>query len=187
MMIKLYSGPRTRAGIVQWYLEELGLAYELVTVDLKAGAQHTPEYRAINPMGKVPALDDDGAKLWESGAILLYLADKYGKMPKTPAGRAEVYAWVLYANGTMTPALLDEKNRVELMKRAVEPLNSVLSSRQFLVGNELTVADVAVVSVLGWSLMAIKMDYSAFPAVMAYLGRFVQRPAFQKVMGGAPG
>ncbi|HWN69003.1 MAG TPA: glutathione S-transferase family protein [Haliangium sp.] len=183
-MIKLYGGPRTRAGIVQWYLEELGLAYELVVVDLKAGAQHEPEYRAINPIGKVPALDDDGVKIWESGAILLYLADKYGKTAKTPQERANLYAWVLYANATLTPALLDEKNREALLKRAVEPLNAMLSSRQFLVGSELTAADVAVGSVLGWSAIVLKVDYSAFPAVMAYAGRLAQRPAFQKAMGG---
>jgi glutathione S-transferase len=186
-MIKLYGGPRTRAGIAQWHLEELGLSYESVTVDLQAGAQHKPEFRAINPIGKVPALEDGGTKVWESGAILLYLEDKYGKMPKTPEGRAELYAWVMYANGTLTPALLDEKNRVELLKRVVEPLNDVLSGRQFLVGNELTAADVAVGSVLGWSAMVLKVDYSAFPAVMAYLGRLSQRPAFQKALGGAPG
>ena len=184
-MIKLYGAPRTRAGIVQWYLEELGLSYQFVAVDLEAGAQHKPEYRAIHPIGKVPALDDGGTKVWESGAILLYLAEKYGNAPKTPEGRAELYAWVLYANGTLTPALLDEQNRTEQVKRVVEPLNDVLSGKPFLIGKDLTAADVAVGSVLGWSAMALKMDYSAFPAVMGYVGRLAQRPAFQKAMGGA--
>jgi glutathione S-transferase len=183
-MIKLYGGPRTRASIVQWYLEELGISYESVTVDLQAGAQHAAEFRAINPIGKVPALDDDGTKVWESGAILLYLADKYGNGPKTPEGRAEIYTWVMYANATLTPALLDEKNRDELLKRAVEPLNQVLSGREFLVGDELTAADVAVSAVLGWSALMLGMDYSEYPAVMAYTGRMTQRPAFQKAMAG---
>ena len=183
-MIKLYGAPRTRALIAEWYLKELGLAYELVVVDLQAGAQHKPEFRAINPFGKVPALDDGGTKVWESGAILLYLTEKCGKAPTTLEGRAELYAWVLYANATLTPALLDEKNRAEQLKRAVEPLNDVLSSRQFLIGSELTAADVAVGSVLAWSAIAFNVDYSAFPAVMAYIGRLTQRPAFRQIMGG---
>lgn len=183
-MIKLYGGPRTRAGIVSWYLEELGLAFESVTVDIQAGAQHKPEYRAINPIGKVPALVDGSTKVWESGAVLLYLADKYGKA-STPEARAEIGSWVLYANATLTPALTDEKNRAELLKRAVEPLNEVLASRQFLVGNDLTAADVAVGAVLGWSAMAMKIDYSAYANVMAYMGRLTQRPAFRKSLAPA--
>jgi glutathione S-transferase len=185
-MIKLYGGPRTRAGITQWYLEELGVSYESVIVGLQAGAQHKPEYRAINPFGKVPTLDDDGTKVWESGATLLYLADKYGNMPKTPEGRSAIYAWVLYANATLTPAVLDEKNRVEHVKRVVEPLNGILSNTQFLVGQELTVADVAVCAILAWSATMLKVDFSPYPAVLAYMGRLAQRPAFQRALGGLP-
>jgi glutathione S-transferase len=186
-MIKLYGGPRTRAGIVHWYLEELGLAHESVTVNLQAGEQHRPEFRAINPIGKVPALADDGVKVWESGAILLYLADRYGKMPATLQGRAELYAWVMYANGTLTPAIVAEKDREQNIKRVVEPLNEVLATRAYLVGNEFSAADVAVGAVLGWSRMAMQIDYSAYPAVMGYMGRLAQRPAFQKAMGVAQG
>lgn len=182
-MIKLYGGPRTRAAIVQWYLEELGISYESVTVDLQAGAQHAAEFRAINPIGKVPVLDDDGTRIWESGAILLYLEDKYGKMPKTPEGRAEIYTWVLFANGTLVPGLLDEKTRAEQVKRLVEPLNGVLAGKKLLVGDELTAADVAVGAVLAWTAMVFGIDFSPYPAVLAYVGSLTQRPAFQKAMG----
>nr|WP_330359425.1 glutathione S-transferase N-terminal domain-containing protein [Moorena bouillonii] len=76
--LKLYSGLRSRATIVQWYLEELGVPYEYILLDMKAGEHKQPEYLSINPMGKVPAIVDGDFKLWESGAILVYLANKYG-------------------------------------------------------------------------------------------------------------
>ncbi len=78
-MLKLYGGTRTRASKVQWYLEELSIPYEFVLLDLAAGEHQKPEYLAINPMGKVPAIVDGDLKLWESGAILLYLAEKYAQ------------------------------------------------------------------------------------------------------------
>ena len=80
-MLKLYGGVRTRAFIVQWYLEELGVPYEFVLLDLEAGEHRQPEFLAINPMGKVPAIVDGEFPLWESGAILLYIAEKYGQIP----------------------------------------------------------------------------------------------------------
>ena len=80
-MLKLYGGARSRASIVQWYLEELNIPYEFVLLDLPAGEHQQPEYLAINPMGKVPAIVDGDFQLWESGAIILYLAEKYGICP----------------------------------------------------------------------------------------------------------
>lgn len=74
-MLKLYGGARSRASIVQWYLEELGIPYEFVLLDMQAGEHLLPEFLAINPIGKVPAIADGNFTLWESGAILLYLAD----------------------------------------------------------------------------------------------------------------
>ncbi|ERT03793.1 glutathione S-transferase, N-terminal domain protein, partial [Lyngbya aestuarii BL J] len=100
-MLKLYGGAFSRASIVQWYLEEIGIPYEFVLLDMKAGAHLEPDYLAINPIGKVPAIVDGDVKLWESGGILLYLADKYGKMPDSPEKRGEIYQWVLFANSTL--------------------------------------------------------------------------------------
>lgn len=184
-MIKIYgNGPRTRAAIIEWYLNELGVPYESVVLDLQAGDQHKPEFRAINPIGKVPAIVDGDTRVWESGAILLYIEDKYGKKPQTPEARAELYSWVMYANATLTPVVADEKMRETQFDRVVKPLDEVLSGRQFLVGSDLTVADVAVASVLGWSAMVLKVSYGAYPSVMAYVGRMTQRPAFQKAFVG---
>jgi glutathione S-transferase len=88
-MLKLYGGARSRASIVQWYLEELGVPYEFVLLNMMEKGEHLqPEFLAINPMGKVPAIVDGDFKLWESGAILLYLAQKHGTMPNTQAADA---------------------------------------------------------------------------------------------------
>jgi glutathione S-transferase len=70
-MLKLYGGGRSRASIVQWYLEEIAVPYEFILLDMAAGEHLQPEFLSINPMGKVPAIVEDDFQLWESGAILL--------------------------------------------------------------------------------------------------------------------
>ena len=74
-ILKLYGGARSRAAIIQWYLEELEIPYEVVLLDMQAGEHLRPDFLKINPMGKVPAIVDGDFRLWESGAILLYLAE----------------------------------------------------------------------------------------------------------------
>jgi glutathione S-transferase len=96
-VLKLYGGARSRASIVKWYLEEIAVPYEFVMLDMQAGAHLQPEYLEINPIGKVPAIVDGDFKLWESGAILLYLAQKYGKMPESLEQQAEIVQWVMFA------------------------------------------------------------------------------------------
>lgn len=90
-MLKLYAGERSRAAIVQWYLEELQAPYEFVLLNMKAGEHRQPEFLALNPMGKVPTVTEGEFKLWESGAILLYLAEKYNQLPSNLEQRSQVY------------------------------------------------------------------------------------------------
>lgn len=181
-MIKLYGGAFSRASIVQWYLEELGVPYEFVLLDMKAGEHLKPEFREINPMGKVPAIVDGDVKLWESGAILLYLAEKYGNMTASPEQRAVMTQWVLFANATLGPGIFVEASREKETPRLMQPLNDIFSRQQFVAGDEFTVADAAVGSMLAYIPMMLKMDLSAYPAVVEYMGRITQRPAFVKVM-----
>ena len=89
-MIKLYGGVFSRAAIVKWYLEEMQIPYEFVLVDLQAHVHLQPEYLSIQPFGKVPAIVDGDFVLWESGAILIYLAQKYDKALDTPEKQAIV-------------------------------------------------------------------------------------------------
>ena len=110
-MLKLYGGARSRASIVQWYLEELSIPYEFVLLDMAAGEHQKPEYLAINPMGKVPAIEDDDFKLWESGAILLYITEKYDKAPNSLEERSIWSQWILSANSTLAIGLFVEASR----------------------------------------------------------------------------
>ena len=104
-MLKLYGGALTRAFIVEWYLEELAVPYEFVRLDMQTSAHLKPEFLTINPMGKLPAIEDGNFKLWESGAILLYLAEKYDQLPESLEQRAEISQWIFFANATLIPGI----------------------------------------------------------------------------------
>ncbi|MBD2097621.1 glutathione S-transferase family protein [Trichocoleus sp. FACHB-591] len=181
-MLKLYGGARSRASIVQWYLEEIGLPYEFVLLDMQAGAHLQPEFLAINPMGKVPAIADGNYHLWESGAILLYLAEKYGQTPTSPEQRGEIAQWVLFANATLGPGIFVEASRERESARLFPALNQIFEQQPYLLGPEFSVADVAVGSMLAYMPLMLKLDFSAYPGLLAYLKRVTERPAYQKVM-----
>jgi glutathione S-transferase len=182
-MLKLYGGLRSRASIVQWYLEEIGVPYEFVLLKMEAGEHLQPEYLAINPMGKVPAIVEDNLKLWESGAILLYLAEKYGKMPASLAEKSLITQWVLFANSTLGTGLFIEANREREMPKLLTPLNNIFAQQPYLMGSQFTVADVAVGSMLAYVPIMLKLDLSEYPQVVDYIKRITQRPAFQKTIG----
>jgi glutathione S-transferase len=187
-MIKLYGGTFSRAAIVQWYLEELQIPYEFGLVDLKAGAQLQPDYLAINPFGKVPALTVSGLAdgdfvLWESGAILTYLASKYDPSLDTPEKLATVNQWVLFANSTLATGLFSPEFQAQETPHLLGKLEALLGGRTYLVDEQFSAADVAVASLLNYVGMMIKdFDTSPYPQVMAYLGRMQGRSAFQKSM-----
>jgi glutathione S-transferase len=183
-MLKLYGGARSRASIIQWYLEELEVSYEFVMLDMQAGEHRQPEYLKINPIGKVPAIIDGDFQLWESGAILLYLADKYSKTPLSPEQRGIFSQWVLFSNATLGPGIFIEANREREMSRLLTPLNEIFEQQPFLLGDEFTVADVAVGSILAYIPIMLKLDLSAYPDVLSYMKRISERPAFQKSIGG---
>ena len=184
-MLKLYGAARSRASIVKWYLEEIDVPYEFVTLDMQAGAHLQPDFLEINPIGKVPAIVDGDFKLWESGAILLYLAQKYGKMPETLEQQAQVVQWVMFANATLGTGIFVEATRDRETPKLLTPLNQIFEKQPFLMGNEFGVADAAVGSILNYIPMMLKIDLSAYPAVLDYMKRISERPAFQKAMGGS--
>jgi glutathione S-transferase len=182
-MLKLYGGAFSRASIVQWYLEELQVPYEFILLDMKAGEHRQPEYLAINPIGKVPGIVDGDLKLWESGAILLYIEEKYGKNTLSIEEKAIFYQWVLFANSTLAIGIFVEANREREMPRLLTTLNEIFQQQPFLLGDEFTVADVAVGSILAYIPIMLKLDLSAYPAVLNYIQKISQRPAFQNSIG----
>lgn len=182
-MLKLYGGARTRASIVQWYLEELGIAYDYLSLNLQAGEHRQPDYLAVNPVGKVPAIVDGDFKLWESGAILLYLADRNDDAIQTPEQRAELAQWVLFANATFGPGVFMEASREREMPRLLTFLNQHLESRSYLLGDHFSAADVAVGSFIAYMPIMLQIGFDDYPAIAAYLKRLSDRPAFQKTLG----
>jgi len=182
-MLKLYGGARSRASIIQWYLEEATVDYEFVMVDLSSGEQQKPDFLAINPMGKVPAIVDGDLKLWESGAILLYLAEKYGEPEASLDDRAIWGQWILFANATLGPGLFTEALREKETPRLLTPMDSILSESSFFLGDTFGVVDVAVGSYLSYARMMINLDFSGYPAIANYLQQIESRPAFQKTIG----
>jgi glutathione S-transferase len=182
-MLKLYGGVRSRASIVRWYLEELDIPYEFVALDMAAGEHRQTAYLEINPVGKVPAIVDGEFKLWESGAILLYLAEKYGESALSLERRSTLNQWILFSNATLGPGVFGEENREREMPRLMTMLNQLFERQPFVLG-EFSAADVAVGSVLTFIPVMLQLDLSAYPAVLSYMQRISERPAFQMAIGG---
>ncbi len=200
-MIKLYGIPASRAFRSLWMLEELGIPYENVPTHMATDAKQ-PEYLKINPNGRIPTLvDDDGTVVWESMAINLYLAEKYGKdlMPRSAAERGHAFQWSLFAMTEVEPpaleilrhrAFLPEAERdpaaasaaEEKLERPLGVLDGALRGREHLVGDRFTVADLNVASVLSWA-RAGRVDLSPWPDTQRWLGACLGRPTVHKAQG----
>lgn len=200
-MLKLYGGVLSRASIVQWYLEELQIPYEYVQLNMQAEDHKQPEFLAINPMGRLPAIVDGDFQLWESGAILLYLAEKYGSSVSFEQ-RTILTQWILFGNSTLSSAILVKENLPREAPELLTALNQILQRQPFLMGDRFTVADVAVGAILAYIPIMMRMDVSAYPdvvndikqtmtkvdlnlypSVLDYVKRLTQREAFQKSIG----
>jgi glutathione S-transferase len=182
-MIKLYGGARSRASIVRWYLEELGVPYEFVLLDMSVGEHRQAPYTAINPFGKVPGLSDGDVTLFESGAILMYLAERYGEMKDAGVQKRSIAnQWILFANATFGPGIFVEGTREKELPRLMSGLEDIFARQEFIEGDRFTVADAAVASMLNYVPMLLKIDLSAYTATSAYLQRIMNRPAFAKTI-----
>ncbi|VEP17112.1 Glutathione S-transferase [Hyella patelloides LEGE 07179] len=180
-MLKLYGGSRSRASIVQWYLEELDVPYEFVLLDMANGEHLQPDFQQINPMGKVPAIIDGDFKLWESGAILLYLGEKHGQMPSSLTEKSIIQQWVLFANSTLATGLFVEASREKETPQLLNPLNQLFTDQPYILGTDFTVADVEVGSVLAYVPTMLPLDLSPYPQVLEYIKRICARPVWQKL------
>ena len=199
-MTKLHGTSRSRSARSLWALEELGVNYEhspMPTTDAKS-----PAHLKLNPNGHVPVLEDDGLVVWESMAINLYLADKYGKnslWPSDPMGRADVYKWSFFAMTEVEPHLItimrnrllnppdqrDEKAAQAAIGALKAPMNALeesLKGKEYLLGKNFTIADLNVAAVMSWIPM-MKLDLSSTPTVAAWLQKCLGREANKKVRG----
>lgn len=175
--IELYGGKRSRASIVRWYLEELAIPYEFILLDLAAGEHCQPNFLKLNPFGKVPIIVDGDLVLSESGAILLYLDRKYSQKDRSMEQQAILNQWVLFANATLGPGIFGEENRDRELPKLMVPLNELFDNQSYLLGDEFSVADVAVGATLVYSRLMLNLDWSAYPAVVKYIQSLSERPA----------
>jgi GST-like protein len=206
--IQLYSLPTPNGVKVSIMLEETGLPYEAHTINIGQNETWTPEFLSLNPNGKIPAIIDPegpGGKpfgLWESGAILLYLAEKTGRfLPADPVRRMETIQWLFFQMAAVGPMFgqlgffhkfagreIEDKRPLERYraetKRLLGVLEGRLAGRSWIMGEDYTIADI---SILGWVRNLIGfygagelVDYGALKHVPAWLERGLARPAVQR-------
>ena len=206
--LQLFSLPTPNGVKIGIMLEETGLAYEPHRIDILAGDNHEPAYLALNPNGKIPAIYDPAGPagrplaLFESGAILLYLADKSGRFLATdPATRYETIQWVMWQMGGVGPMFgqvgffhkfagkeyADKRPRDRYAAesaRLLAVLEARLAGRTWVMGNDYGIADI---SLLGWVRNLIGfyearelVGFDRFPRVQAWLERGLARPAVQR-------
>ena len=206
--LQLYSLPTPNGVKVSILLEELGLAYEPHLVDIGKNETWTPDYLSLNPNGKIPAIidpDGPGGKplpLFESGAILVYLAEKTGRfLPVDPAARYETLQWVFFQMAAIGPMFgqvgffhkfagrefEDKRPRdryIAESRRLLGVLEGRLEGRDWIMGDDYTIADIAI---LGWVRNLIGfyeagdlVGFADFPRVAAWLERGLARPAVQR-------
>jgi len=206
--IQLYSTPTPNGVKVSIMLEETGLPYEPHFINIGQNETWTPEYLALNPNGKIPSIidpDGPGGKplpLFESGAILLYLAEKTGKfLPSDPARRYETIQWVFFQMAAVGPMFgqlgffhkfagreIEDKRPLERYrsesKRLVGVLETRLEGRDWIMGEDFTIADIAL---LGWVRNLVGfygagelVEFDSFKRVPVWLERGLARPAVQR-------
>lgn len=206
--LQLYSSPTPNGVKVSIMLEEIGLPYEPHYINLGKGDTREPEYLSLNPNGKIPAIiDPDGPggtplALFESGAILVYLAEKTGKlMPRDPALRYETLQWVFFQMAAIGPIFgqvgffhkfggrdYEDKRPLERYvtesKRLFGVLETRLGDRQWMMGDELTIADIALIgwvrSMGGFYEAGELLELDRFEATNAWLARALNREAVQR-------
>jgi len=199
-MLKFYFNGAPNPTKVALFLEESGLPYELVPVDTRKGDQFKPEFLKVNPNGKVPAIDDDGVFVFDSNAILLYLAEKTGKFlpPNTPANRAQLLSWLMFiATGigpysgqavhfkNFAPKDLDYAvNRYQFeAERHYTILNNHLAKSHYMVGDTYTIVDMAF---WGWARLGPfvlgEAAFAKFPNVKRLVDEISARPAASRAI-----
>lgn len=182
-----------------WALEECGIPYETIGMDCgPTGLQGEADFGRINPFKQVPTIDDDGYILTESGAILLYLAEKSGKLiPSDLKGRAQVYRWLITALNNIEPFTLPilfsdmqgDANphlkglrpwHIDILGRFFPQVDGMLAKQPYITGHDFTVADIILTAVL--REMRKNEVLKAYPNLEAYRKRCEERPAFVKAL-----
>lgn len=194
-----YHNPRSRAQMVHFMLEELGVPYRTVLVDFESGENRKPAFLAINPMGKLPTIVHRGVTVTEAGAIIAYLADVFPQAGLAPAtddpARGTWMRWLFFGAGVFEPALLDKMMKRPEVPRstagfgsyedALGALERMLQSGPWILGDRYSAADVYVGAELGWAASFGAPGIGDNPAFAAYIERIKARPAYQRTISAA--
>ncbi|QGM93100.1 glutathione S-transferase family protein [Methylocystis rosea] len=189
----LYYAPRTRASSVLTLLEELDVPYELRLLNFQLGEQRKPEYLAVNPLGKVPAIVHNGALVTELGAIFIYLADAFSRKGLAPAIgdalRGPYLRWLVFYGSAFEPAIVDRSMKREPAPASRSPygdfegvmalINAQLTQGPYLFGERFTAADILWGGALRWTIGFGLVPESAH--ISAYVERVTSRPSFARV------
>ncbi len=191
MSITLYHHPFSRAANVVWMLEEVGVPYELEFVDIMKGAHKAPAIVALNPMGKLPILTEDGVVVTESAAIGLYLADRhsYGKLaPRADDPMRGTYLrWSLFAPSVVEPGTMAKLGGWEFKPTQagwgshdamLSAMESAVAGRDFVLGDAFSMADIIFGGTIRYMLQVKMLE--ARPAFTAYADRLAARPAAKR-------
>ena len=191
-MMKLYWSPRSRSFTALWLMEETGQPYERVLTDISTGAQKKPEFLAVNPMGKVPALTDGDVSIAEASAICAYVADRYPDAKLAPPlgdpRRGKYLQWLFFASGCIEPAILQAYLKFDIptssaawgsTTQTFDVLDQALAKGPWLLGNDFTAADIAIGAGINFAIRMFKM-IPARPNFDRYLDACAARPAFQR-------
>jgi glutathione S-transferase len=201
MSILLYYVPQTRAVRVRWMLEEMNHPYELIRLDPRKDENDRPEYRALQPLGHVPVVVAGDKAIYESAAIVAWLADRHPEKKLAPPvdapERGHYYQWLFFGMATVEPPLQqifnhtrsfpEEKRVPAIVDQAKERFREVaavvekeMSSKPYILGDAFSAADVVLGGCINWGRAQKMLD--GFPALRDYSTRLIERPAFQRAI-----
>jgi glutathione S-transferase len=191
--LTLYHAAPSRSSIVRWMLEEVGEPYEIQLLSLSKGENRAPDYLAVNPMGKVPALRHGDSVITEAAAICAYLADEFPRaklnVPLGDARRGPYLKWLFFGPSCIEPAMMDRAfPRKEEARRAalgygdfdtvIKVVADAVARGPYILGEQFTAADVVIGSTLRFGMLFKLLPEQ--PEFTAYTGRLAQRPALQR-------
>ena len=191
-----YHNPRSRAQMAHWMLEEVGAPYRIVPIDFEKGENRTPEFLAINPMGKLPTIVHRGVTVTETAAIIGYLADAFPAAGLAPAlddpARGTWFRWLVFGASAFEPALLDTMMKRPEAQRAsvgygsyddvLGALETMLEPGPWILGERFSAADVYIGAELAWAASFGAPGIAERPKLPPYIERAKARPAYQRTI-----
>jgi glutathione S-transferase len=197
--IVFYHNPRSRAAMVHFMLEEVGADYRIVPIDFEKREHKTPDFLALNPMGKLPTIVHKGVVVTETPAIIAYLADIFPQANLAPPigdpARGTYYRWLFFGGTCFEPALLDRATGrppadpgmagFGSYEDVLTTLKAALTPGPFLLGERYSAADVYVGSELNWAMMFGAPGLKGEKVFDDYVARITARPAYQRVLQAA--